>query len=447
MLNICNAFIIHDRYNHQKKAVPLSIIYTDTVHWRDDMKKLGRNDRCHCGSGKKYKHCCLENDKQSNVVPIVKSEAGSKQFGGAATNRKSNSEQELLAFIERLSWRNELYRILARGIIKHWSGRLPEQYVEFGIMLWHYYSDDQEPIFRKMGVFWAALEYVVRGMHEDYVTQAEVAERYKVSVSSIATRVQQMDEYAMELLKVQEDDVDVGERERALDAIVNEMLGTSSVNEQGTPDYYNELAVTKAKTLEEARDYYRLGIEAGKAQLGPTYFRKHKGYFWGLAETRPFMRSKSGYAETSYLLGDYAEAGAHFADMLALNPNDNQGVRYLYVNGLILLSQFKELAELLAQFEDDEGAHLSYTRFLLAYYTKQPEPVLQKQWKKARASNPYVPGYIVGRKRLAEELPDFYGFGDEDEAMNYIYYALPVWQWDKPLISWVKKQATAKSRR
>jgi hypothetical protein len=21
--------------------------------------KLGRNDPCHCGSGKKYKHCCL----------------------------------------------------------------------------------------------------------------------------------------------------------------------------------------------------------------------------------------------------------------------------------------------------------------------------------------------------------------------------------------------------
>ncbi|MFB3854157.1 MAG: SEC-C metal-binding domain-containing protein [Vicinamibacterales bacterium] len=24
---------------------------------------LGRNDPCHCGSGKKYKHCCLEKDQ------------------------------------------------------------------------------------------------------------------------------------------------------------------------------------------------------------------------------------------------------------------------------------------------------------------------------------------------------------------------------------------------
>lgn len=26
---------------------------------------LGRNDRCHCGSGKKYKQCCLDKDEQA----------------------------------------------------------------------------------------------------------------------------------------------------------------------------------------------------------------------------------------------------------------------------------------------------------------------------------------------------------------------------------------------
>jgi SEC-C motif len=27
------------------------------------MTKLGRNDPCHCGSGRKYKHCCLLKDE------------------------------------------------------------------------------------------------------------------------------------------------------------------------------------------------------------------------------------------------------------------------------------------------------------------------------------------------------------------------------------------------
>lgn len=26
---------------------------------------LGRNDRCHCGSGRKYKQCCLDKDEQA----------------------------------------------------------------------------------------------------------------------------------------------------------------------------------------------------------------------------------------------------------------------------------------------------------------------------------------------------------------------------------------------
>lgn len=28
-----------------------------------DKKNLGRNDPCYCGSGKKYKQCCLEKDE------------------------------------------------------------------------------------------------------------------------------------------------------------------------------------------------------------------------------------------------------------------------------------------------------------------------------------------------------------------------------------------------
>lgn len=31
----------------------------------DDRNALGRNDPCHCGSGKKYKHCCLVKDEDA----------------------------------------------------------------------------------------------------------------------------------------------------------------------------------------------------------------------------------------------------------------------------------------------------------------------------------------------------------------------------------------------
>jgi tetratricopeptide (TPR) repeat protein len=33
--------------------------------------KPGRNDPCPCGSGKKYKHCCLEKDRAAELAPAI----------------------------------------------------------------------------------------------------------------------------------------------------------------------------------------------------------------------------------------------------------------------------------------------------------------------------------------------------------------------------------------
>ena len=35
------------------------------------MPKPGRNDPCPCGSGKKYKHCCLEKDRATKFAPAI----------------------------------------------------------------------------------------------------------------------------------------------------------------------------------------------------------------------------------------------------------------------------------------------------------------------------------------------------------------------------------------
>ena len=36
---------------------------------------VGRNDPCHCGSGRKYKHCCLEKDEAKARTARAKAEA------------------------------------------------------------------------------------------------------------------------------------------------------------------------------------------------------------------------------------------------------------------------------------------------------------------------------------------------------------------------------------
>ena len=36
------------------------------------MPKTSRNDPCPCGSGKKYKHCCLDKDRAAELAPAVR---------------------------------------------------------------------------------------------------------------------------------------------------------------------------------------------------------------------------------------------------------------------------------------------------------------------------------------------------------------------------------------
>lgn len=38
---------------------------------REYNKKIGRNDPCPCGSGKKYKHCCMNEEKYNNRIELT----------------------------------------------------------------------------------------------------------------------------------------------------------------------------------------------------------------------------------------------------------------------------------------------------------------------------------------------------------------------------------------
>lgn len=61
-------------------------------------------------------------------------------------------------------------------------------------------------------------------------------------------------------------------------------------------DAYVLLAEESARSLEEVRDLYAAGVEAGKRALGEEMFAETEGHFWGVVETRPYMRARAGLA-------------------------------------------------------------------------------------------------------------------------------------------------------
>ncbi|HXA70914.1 MAG TPA: hypothetical protein VNW24_10720, partial [Stellaceae bacterium] len=114
-------------------------------------------------------------------------------------------------------------------------------------------------------------------------------------------------------------------------ALARKALGISPL----CADAYVLLAEEEARSIEEARDHYAKGVEAGELALGPEGFKQYAGHFWGFLETRPYMRARAGLAGALLKLGDVDGALAHYRDMLKLNPNDNQGIRYVLAGCLL----------------------------------------------------------------------------------------------------------------
>lgn len=202
-------------------------------------------------------------------------------------------------------------------------------------------------------------------------------------------------------------------------------------------DAYLLLAEDTTSSLEEAHQLLEQAVAAGERALGPEPFADDVGYFWGLVETRPYMRARAALAETLWALGRYEEAVSHQRDLLRLNPNDNQGIRYRQAEYLVALERYDELDELFTTYEDDAAAAFAYTKALAAYRREGDSPRARELLEEAREVNAHVPVYLAGRKRLPSRLPDYVGFGDASEAVDYAAGAKAQWESVQGAIAWL----------
>jgi tetratricopeptide (TPR) repeat protein len=83
-----------------------------------------------------------------------------------------------------------------------------------------------------------------------------------------------------------------------------------------------------ASTPAEQLELYEQGVAAGERALGDDGFQEYEGHFWGFLPTRPYMRAREGLANCLWEAGRREEAAEHCREMLRLNLNDNQGIRY-----------------------------------------------------------------------------------------------------------------------
>lgn len=204
-----------------------------------------------------------------------------------------------------------------------------------------------------------------------------------------------------------------------------------------SPDAYNILGDESA-SLETAANYYRQGMLAGEKDLGRRFFRENKGHFWGIVETRPYMRAKANYAQALWQLGEKEKAIEQYEQLLQLNPNDNQGIRYMLLPAYIELGKYDEAEELMDQY-DEATAMMDYNRLLVSYLKYGLHEELGDLLEEAITSNPHVIDYLLKKKRLPKEDPLFFSFGDDTEAVMYAKAHIHLWQRERELLEWLRE--------
>jgi tetratricopeptide (TPR) repeat protein len=210
-------------------------------------------------------------------------------------------------------------------------------------------------------------------------------------------------------------------------------------------DAYVLLAEEEAESVEEALEYYRKGVEAGKQALGPKGFKEYAGHFWGFLETRPYMRARAGLAATLNALGQVDAAISHYHDMLRLNPNDNQGLRYVLAGCLMKSGDTEALKKLLKRYDEDGSAPWLYTQVLVAFRDNGASEKAEALARKAWSANNHVPAVLAGTKKTKSSTNGYITMGGEDEAAYYVEEWGFDWVTTPGAVDWLMKVAATRT--
>ncbi|MFB4163194.1 SEC-C domain-containing protein [Alteribacillus sp. JSM 102045] len=389
---------------------------------------------------------------------------------------------------------------------KHASQELQEAGgIEEAEKIWKSYCNVAVPIIKKPAAYAATLEYFISNdvLSISGATQKALGKKYGVSPNTISKRVQDFDNALMEY-EIRTDVLGPPDphpeesrlvMERHLFILHKEMqrLGLSSAEEiqafqqefdpekartdhwpegdrvqlmlydamlapdlseknrliqkalkldENQPDIYRQLAAL-TESEEEALEWSRKAVEAGRSSLGKEVFEEEKGHFWSILETRPFMRALQQYASLLEVY-DSKQAEELYEEMLELNPIDNQAIRYQLLSLYIMHSEYGKADALIDKYPEETTFWL-FHQALLEYLYNGLSEKLETKLKKAEKENPHVIDFILNDNNIPQELfmapIEFYSPGSQEEAYIYVEDAMFFWQDQQELMDYLKARA------
>ena len=189
-------------------------------------------------------------------------------------------------------------------------------------------------------------------------------------------------------------------------------------------------------------DELRRIVDAAARKLGAKVFKKGKGIFWGISETRPYMRAREQLASHLIDAGQMDEGIKECEEMLALNRGDNQGIRHTLLKCYLCTNRQEEARQLIKRFASEikYNAVFAWGDVLLRRLSPNQDG-LEKALKAARKQNTHIEAYITGKKKIPKILPPLYSIGSEEEAACFAKDLHAAWTANPEALEWLRAQS------
>jgi len=158
------------------------------------------------------------------------------------------------------------------------------------------------------------------------------------------------------------------------------------------------------------------------------------GQFWGFHETRPYMRACHGLAAALTDAGRTRDAIEQYREMLRLNPNDNQGVRYELVPLLIEQGRDAEAIEVLDRYAEESAMWL-YAKALVEFRRGGQSAKAKKAVRAAFGANDHVLKLMQSDEPPL--MPESYGPGSPEEAAVCLEQLQTAWDETEGFLLWM----------
>lgn len=195
---------------------------------------------------------------------------------------------------------------------------------------------------------------------------------------------------------------------------------------------------------DERIEMLRKLVAMGGKNLGKKIFKNDKGHFWGLLETRPYMRARSQLAFCLMEMKRFEESILEYEAMLELNPNDNQGVRYALMSCYLSVGNLEGARRLFVHYDEREFSTVWAWAYVLERFLSDDLKGAEKALWAAFKQNPHAQNYFQGYQKLPKSMPGSYCPGSREEAIIARDILRPAWKKHPKIQSWLKSQKVQK---